>query len=237
MDSALPPGNPQQKAGFDYLRLRLPFHFFNTMETPATDCIRLLRNTDIYLIDQILKERFHPGMKLLDAGCGEGRNLEYFMQSGYPVYGIDKNENFISYLRQRSGLPETEAEAHFRTETVEQMSFDNESFDVVISNAVLHFAKDDNHFRAMLAEMWRVLKPEGMFFCRLATSIGIEKRIEHIEGRHYLLPDGTRRYLADETMLLRLTHQYGASFLEPIKTVNVQNARCMTTWVLKKVKV
>jgi ubiquinone/menaquinone biosynthesis C-methylase UbiE len=114
------------------------------------------------------------------------------------------------------------------------MSFADQWFDVVISSAVLHFARDEKHFNAMLSDMWRVLKPGGIFFCRLASSIGIENRIKQIEGRTYLLPDGTSRFLVDESMLIRATHKMGANFLEPIKTTNVQNARCMTTWVLKK---
>ncbi|RYD73106.1 MAG: class I SAM-dependent methyltransferase, partial [Sphingobacteriales bacterium] len=48
-----------------------------------------LNETDIYLIDQILKNRFHPEMKILDAGCGDGRNLNYFLYNNYNVYGVD----------------------------------------------------------------------------------------------------------------------------------------------------
>jgi len=39
---------------------------------------------------------------------------------------------------------------------------------------------DDAHFESMLHGAWRVLKPGGLFFCRLASSIGMESQIEHI---------------------------------------------------------
>jgi len=197
--------------------------------------LNTIRNTDIYLIDLILKRHFNPAMKIMDAGCGMGRNVEYFLQSGYDVYGADIAEDDINYLRKRaidinSNLPGD----NFRLEPIEKMSFEPESMDVVICNTVLHFAKSEAHFQEMLQGAWKLLKPGGIFFSRLATSIGIEKRIKHIEGRVYLLPDGTKRFLADETMLLQLTHKMGAHFLEPLKTVNVQNARCMTNWILRK---
>lgn len=196
----------------------------------------LLGNMDIYLLDQVLKGNIQPGMKILDAGCGEGRNLDYFMKAGgFEVYGIDVNKDMVEYIRLRAKKLDPHINYdHFRQESAEKISFADNFFDLVISNAVLHFAKNEAQWQAMILEMWRVLKPKGIFFCRLATSIGIENRIQQIEDRRYLLPDGTNRFLADETMILRMTHRLGARFLEPIKTVNVQNSRCMTTWVLTK---
>jgi tellurite methyltransferase len=105
---------------------------------------------------------------------------------------------------------------------------------VVISSAVLHFARDDNDFGAMLQGTWRVLKPGGLFFCRLASSIGIEHQINPIQGRRFLLPDGSERYLVDEALLVRLTGELGGRLLDPLKTTVVQNQRSMTTWVLRK---
>ena len=78
------------------------------------------------------------------------------------------------------------------------MSFPNGFADFVISSAVLHFARDDDHFQAMLRETWRVLKPGGLLFCRLASSIGMERQIKPLGQRRFLLPDGSERYLVDE---------------------------------------
>ena len=44
---------------------------------------------DIYLFDQLLKGRISPGMRILDAGCGSGRNIFYFLREGYEVYAAD----------------------------------------------------------------------------------------------------------------------------------------------------
>jgi tellurite methyltransferase len=191
---------------------------------------------DIYLFDQLLKGRLTSRMKVLDAGCGEGRNLIYFFRSGYDVYGIDQSSESIAQVRSLASrlAPHLPAD-NFRVEAVESTSFADASFDVVISSAVLHFARDEAHWQSMVREMWRVLKTDGIFFARLASTIGIEEKIKHIEGKHYCLPDGSDRFLVDEQMLLATTEALGGEFLEPLKTVVVQNMRSMSNWCLRKV--
>ena len=190
---------------------------------------------DIYLFDQLLKDRFSPGMSILDAGCGGGRNLVYFLRNGYKVYGVDQNRDGIAQVRRLAAmLSPSLPEENFVVSAVEELPFPVESFDAVISSAVLHFATDERHFNNMLDEMWRVLRPKGLFFARLASSIGIESLVSPLEGRRFLLPDGTERFLVDEELLASTTKRLGADWLEPLKTTNVQNLRCMTTWVLRK---
>jgi tellurite methyltransferase len=190
---------------------------------------------DIYLFDQLLKDRFSPGMNILDAGCGGGRNLVYFLRNGYKVYGVDQNRDSVAQVRRLAALlcPSL-PEENFVVSAVEEMPFPGESFDAVISSAVLHFATDERHFHKMLDEMWRVLRPGGLFFARLASSIGIESLVRPLEGRRFLLPDGTERFLVDEEMLASTAKRLGADWMEPLKTTNVQNLRCMTTWVLRR---
>jgi SAM-dependent methyltransferase len=194
---------------------------------------------DIYLFDQILRGRVVPGMRILDAGCGGGRNLVYLMRTAaderYELFGVDSDPKAVAAVRQLAALlapslPPT----NFRLEAIEEMSFPDGCADLVISSAVLHFASSDEHFLAMLNGTWRVLKPGGVFFCRLASSIGIEDRIGRIQGRRYLLPDGSERYLVDEGFLAGLAERLGARLADPLKTTVVQNQRSMTTWVLRK---
>ncbi|HXH69802.1 MAG TPA: class I SAM-dependent methyltransferase [Pyrinomonadaceae bacterium] len=190
---------------------------------------------DIYLFDQILKNRFNSEMSILDAGCGGGRNLVYFLRNVCRVFAVDQNPQAIEQIRllAKTLAPNLPPE-NFQIASVEKMPFQNEQFDAVISSAVLHFAENEGHFNEMLAEMWRVLKPEGFFFARLASSIGIENKIKLIGDGRYLLPDGSERFLINEEMLTSTTKQLGGIWLEPLKTTNVQNLRCMTTWVLLK---
>src|SRR5882672_12155757 len=190
---------------------------------------------DIYLFDQLLKGRIVPGMRVLDAGCGAGRNLVYLLKSGFEVFGIDESSGAIAQTQRLATqlAPQLPLD-NFRVEPVEQISFADAGFDVVLSSAVLHFARDEEHWRAMVSEMWRVLKPGGIFFARLASNIGMEDKTKLIDGRRYHLPDGSERFLVDEAMLLSVTATLGGEFLDPIKTTVVQNMRAMTTWCLRK---
>ena len=195
----------------------------------------LFGDIDIYLFDQILKGRFDINASILDAGCGGGRNLIYFLQNGYEVFGIDENPDAVEQVRfLASSISPNLPENNFQTAAIEKIPFQNERFDVIISSAVLHFADNEQHFFRMLEEMWRVLKTGGLFFARLASTIGIEDKIQLLDERIYLLPDGSQRFLVDEELLFKAAKRIGAIQIEPLKTTNVQNLRCMTTWVLIK---
>src|SRR5690242_2384695 len=147
---------------------------------PPPDSLReWFGEMDIYLFDQLLKGRIRPGMTILDAGCGGGRNLLYFLRCGLDVSAVDNSAEAVEHVRALAGrLAPALPPENFRTEPVEALSFPAGSFDVVLSSAVLHFAQDEEQFRAMAREMWRVLKPGGLLFTRLASSIGIEERVE-----------------------------------------------------------
>jgi SAM-dependent methyltransferase len=188
---------------------------------------------DIYFFDQLLRARITPGMTIFDAGCGSGRNLVYLLREGYQVYGVDADPTAVEHVRWiAASLAPTLPPETFRVEHLEAMSFPEASADVVICNTILHFARDDHHFEAMLSGAWRVLRPGGLFFCRLASHIGMEH--QSVEGRRFLCPDGAVRYLVDEALLLNLTKYLGGELLDPLKTTIVQDQRCMTTWVLRK---
>mgnify|MGYP003578524679 CR=1 FL=1 len=192
-------------------------------------------NIDIYLFDQILKGTYDSCSTILDAGCGTGRNLLYFFNNGCQVYGVDENPEAVAQVQQLAAKYYQSSQAeNFKLTTVEDMPFADEQFDLVISSAVLHFAQNLQHFEAMVSEMWRVLKPGGYLFCRLASDIGIESSLRFIGNGRYILPDGSERFLVNQEMLIRLTKKIGGELHEPIKTTNVQNIRCMTTWCLKK---
>jgi SAM-dependent methyltransferase len=190
---------------------------------------------DIYLFDQLLKGRISPGKRVVDAGCGSGRNLVYFLREGYEVYAADADPQAVEGVRglARSLAPSLPA-SNFRVEPVECMSFDDASADLVVSNTVLHFARDDAHFESMLQGSWRILKPGGIFFCRLGSLIGVESLVKRIAGRRYWSPDGSERYLVDEPLLASLAERLGGELADPLKTTVVHGQRSMTTWVMRK---
>ncbi|AMR34198.1 methyltransferase type 11 [Mucilaginibacter sp. PAMC 26640] len=196
---------------------------------------QLYGHIDIYLFDQLLKGRFNDCKKVLDAGCGGGRNLVYFLQNGFDVFGIDPNPDAVAAAQALANeLAPGKPATNFITCSAENMPFEDAAFDLVICNAVLHFANDSNHFDAMLRGMWRVLKPGGYFFARLASDIGIESLVIPLGNSRYVLPDGTEWFLVNEQILMEYTGDLNGELYEPIKTTNVQNMRCMTTWCMSK---
>jgi len=196
---------------------------------------QLYGNIDIYLFDQLLKGTYAQCNTILDVGCGGGRNLVYFLKNGYQVYGVDPNPASVNTVIELSkSLAPHNPIDNFKIAAAEDLPFGDDRFDLVISSAVLHFARSPAHFDNMLRSMWRVLKPGGYFFARLASDICIENRVQALGNGRYLLPDGSERFLVNEELLLGYTQNLNGYLHEPIKTTNVQNLRCMTTWCLQK---
>ncbi len=197
----------------------------------TTSLKNLLGQTDIYLLDQIMKGRYNATDKILDAGCGEGRNMHWFLQNDFAIYGTDINEAASAQLK--SANPDLAAE-RLQVAAVEKLPFGDIYFDHIISSAVLHFANSTEHFKAMLAEMVRVLKQNGSLFIRMTSDIGIENKVKLISDGVYIIPDGSKRFLLTKTLLAECMQENNLSFLEPFKTVNVDDQRCMSTLVLQK---
>ena len=199
------------------------------------DLLEQFGDLDIYLFDQLLRGRIAPGMRVLDMGCGAGRNLVYLLRRGVEAFGVDADPAAIQALQVlASRVAPQLPPGNFRVAPVEADTFPEAFADAVISSAVLHFARDDAEFTAMLRGTWRVLKPGGLFFCRLASSIGMESQVRSIGGRRHRLPDGSDRYLVDAELLTALTQELGGRLLDPLKTTVVQDQRSMTTWVVRK---
>ena len=190
-------------------------------------------NIDIYLFDQLLRGRFTPGMRVFDAGCGAGRNLVYLLRSGYDVCGNDADAGAVAETRALAESLAPGSRHDFRVETIEQTSFPDHHADVVLASAVLHFARDERHFESMLRQMWRVLKPRGLFFARLASTIGIERDVRSVGGGRHRLPDGSERFLVDADNIESWTAELGGTLVDPIKTTVVHQQRSMTTWVAR----
>lgn len=188
---------------------------------------------DIYVFDQILRGNIAAGMRVLDAGCGYGRNLVHLLREGCEVFALDMDADGVNHVRELSASLGNRLPAeNFQVAPIEQMPFVDGFADVVICSSVLHFARDDEHFRAMLAELWRVLRPGGMLFCRLGSRIGMD--FESVGGNTFIVGDGSKWYLVDEEMLMDLVEEMNAVLVDPLKTTIVQDYRCMTTWVLRK---
>ncbi len=188
---------------------------------------------DIYVFDQILRGNITPEMKVLDAGCGYGRNLVWLLREGAEVFSLDADASGVEHVRAlaKELAPQLPPE-NFRVGAIEAMPFEDAFADAVICNSVLHFAQDEQHFLKMVEELWRVLKPGGLLFVRLGSRIGME--FEHVHGQVFRIGDGSDWFLVDEAVLMDMTAQMDGILVDPLKTTVVQEYRCMTTWVVRK---
>lgn len=188
---------------------------------------------DIYVFDQILRGNISAGMKVLDAGCGYGRNLVYLLREGCEVYALDSNPEGVEHVRALAAElnPKLPAE-NFQVGQIEALPFADGFADVVMCNSVLHFARDQHQFLTMLEELWRVLRPGGLLFTRMGSRIGME--FQQVRPDVYRIGDGQEWFLVDEELLLGLTGELNGVMVDPLKTTIVQDYRCMTTWVVRK---
>jgi tellurite methyltransferase len=197
----------------------------------SQDLQALIGATDIYLLDQILKGRYQLGYRLLDAGCGGGRNLHWFLRNGFEIYGVDRDPLAIAALQEQH--PDLPA-GRFLACDAATLPFPDGHFEGIISSAVLHFAESTRHFFQLVDELHRVLKGGGSLFIRMTSDIGIEDKVVPTGEGVFLLPDGSTRFLLTRALLEELLRRYDFRFLEEFKTVNVGDKRCMSTLVLQK---
>ena len=188
---------------------------------------------DIYVFDQILRGNIAAGMRVVDAGCGYGRNLVHLLREGVEIFAVDASAEAVGHVRALAAelAPELPV-GNFQVAAIEKMPWPDGFADVVICNSVLHFARDERHFLAMVEEMWRVLRVGGMLFVRLGSRIGMD--FERVRENVYRIGDGSEWFLVDEAALLDMTRQMDGVLVDPLKTTIVQDYRCMTTWVVRK---
>ncbi len=187
-------------------------------------------NTDIYLIDQIMKGRYNQGERIFDAGCREGRNLHWFFQNHFDIYGVDTDDEALKLARETYSA----STKNFSAQNLEKLDFKSNYFDHTICAAVLHFAHSTEHFKQLFAELIRVTKKGGSLFIRMASTIGNPGYFKALENGRYLLADETERFLLTPKLISELQETYTFKFLELVKTTNVQNLRYMTTLVIEK---
>jgi len=182
-----------------------------------------------------MRGRIHSKMKLLDAGCGHGRNSEYFIRNNYDISGFDRKEESLNSLIANIPIWNPDYDFNkFQLGTIENPPFLNQQFDFIISNAVLHFAESRKHFIQLFEAMIHLLNPQGILWIRMCAKHTIESYAQHLEDDIYDLPDGSTRYLLDLNVLSQLQQKHHLHLLDPFKTLNVSNLRTMSTIVLQK---
>ena len=187
-----------------------------------------IEGVDIYLLDQLMKGKIESSHRVLDAGCGKGRNLKPFIENEMDFIAFDPNVEYINSLK----FDHPDLSERFYVSSIENFT-DPFGFDIVVCNAVLHFATDHNHFFDLFKQLDRLVNQGGMLFIRMTSNIGMEFT-EPIENGVFRLPDNSIRYLITRNQIDLLLKKYHYSLEEPLKTIIVDGLRCMTTLVFRK---
>lgn len=185
---------------------------------------------DLFLLDLILKGRVQEDIKILDAGCGSGRNLFYFLRQGFDVRGIDKSESEVraaNFQSRRLGCGDV-----CSVGALNSLPFQSNSFDFIICSRVLHFSESSEDFNAQLVELMRVLSPRGLLYLSMASMIGMERKVKKVDEAKHQFPDGSIRFMLSVEMLTEI-EKHWSHVVEP-RTVNFNGQHAETTLVLEK---
>ena len=106
-------------------------------------------------------------LKILDLGCGAGRHVKLFSEQGFDTYGTDFSGEGIlqtKFLLEKFGL-----KAKLRKANMNDLSYEDNFFDGIISNGVFYYA-DHKEVRKSIDELYRVLKKSGQANIRLRAT-------------------------------------------------------------------
>ena len=165
--------------------------------------------------DQILEmlggPEFIKGKEILDSGCGPGRYIDLLRGlSPKRICGMDQGIKLIEVLNDRF---KNDPSVEISQGTCEKLDFQDNSFDFVLSNGVLHHTSGD--LETMLKDHARVLRPGGAMFIMLVGKGGLELKMwEFIRGFLNDIPLETMlKFFGDSMSPLRLQgvvdHMYG----------------------------
>lgn len=179
------------------------------------DINRAFGNIDLFLFDQLLKGNFNNRRILLDAGCGEGRNLKYFISSGVEVYGIDTSAAAI----RMAGMVYRNR-ATFQQAAIEDQPFAEDHFEAILCINVLHHCRDEDEFIKIWEALVNMLKPEGILFIR--TLVKAEEPVEE------------SLFLLTHELLEKLVYTHKLHWIEPFKKEVMSDGKALGVLVFTK---
>jgi ubiquinone/menaquinone biosynthesis C-methylase UbiE len=143
---------------------------------------------------------FLPGKKILDVGCGPGRDSGYFVEDGFDVVGVDASEAFIKIAKKEV------KGAKFKVMDFRKLDFKDNSFDGLWNMASLvHINRKE--MPKLLKDFYRVLSPKGVIYISVREGEGdkeVRQEKYKNEPRHffYYTEEEFKQYLEDSGFLI-----------------------------------
>ena len=199
------------------------------------DINNFIGDIDLELLDQLLKGRFNDRHRLLEIGCGQGRNIIPFLNLEKVIYGIDLDEKNVALCKliatSLGGDP-----SFFSKVNAGTLPFKNDFFDAIINCRVMHFAKNNRDFKRQWKEQFRVLKKGGFLYFSMDTSINNEEIVKSTNGERSWFNDQSERLLLTEQLLGLVNLRSNFKLLEPLKTIRFGQEHAHVILCLQKIK-
>ncbi|MEP1096818.1 MAG: class I SAM-dependent methyltransferase [Cyclobacteriaceae bacterium] len=187
-------------------------------------------DTDLFLLDLILKGKIPEKATVLDAGCGEGRNAIFFIREGYDYLGIDSDQSKIQLAQYMANNIST-SKARFEVGDIGNLQ-ELGLFDVVICSRVLHFVNTDEGFHQMWRNLSDRLAPNGILYVSMDSMIDNNLGLASGNGK-YEFPDGAVRFAITNKLYNEI--KKGFEPVEPLKTLVQNETRAQSFFALRKV--
>lgn len=143
----------------------------------------------IQLLDKFA-EKVESG-KVLDAGCGPGRDTEYLTEKGLEATGVDLAEGMIKHAEKNK-------KGDFHIMDIKNLEFPRNEFEGLWCNTVMHFFPPEE-MPEVLDELKRVTKEKGVFYVSFKIGEGTFMRERYgSEVKQYLIPEEKARKMLNE---------------------------------------
>ena len=135
----------------------------------------------------IKKEKF-IGKKVLDLGCGDGRNIPFLNNLGFEGFGIEINQSIIDNCYKHLSLNNSKANLYIGKNN--RINFHNDFFDFIIACHSCYYLDKDDLFSDNLNEVFRVLKKKGRFIFSVPKSTSyLVKNADILDDNYAIIRD------------------------------------------------
>ncbi len=128
-------------------------------------------------------------LRILDIGCGAGRNSVPLARAGHTVFGIDVAQGMIEAAHEHAVEAGVVSRCTFRTGPMDALPLDEQRFDLIVAHGVWNLAESEEIFRAAVAEAARLSRPGTSLFVTTFSRNTLPPEAEPVAGTRFVFTD------------------------------------------------